>query len=137
MEAKPDTSRILMSEVLKGQVPELGDSNFAEIAAGMVTVVADRIVGQQSVPLVGIMHSVLFDAQPEIEFRVALSEAFDIVEATDLHFNDIDMHHGTRIIKLRGPFQVSAARIQEIDSSGQVCTLMLSLKRLVGDKLRG
>lgn len=126
-----------MSEALKGQIPELGDDSFAAIAAGMVTVVADRIVGQQSLPLVGILHSVLFDVQPEIEFKVTLVEAFDVVEATDLHFNDIDLHHGVRIVKLAGPFKVLAARIQEIDPSGQVCTLMLSLKRPTADKLRG
>ncbi len=86
MELKPDTSRILMSNALKGQVPELESEMVEQMQGQYVPVVADRRIGGQQLPLAGLLRTVLFDTSPEIEIKVELIEAIRAVKANDLVF---------------------------------------------------
>lgn len=130
MELKADPSKILMSETLKGQLPEL-ESEMAEQMQGQyVHVVADRRIAGQSLPLAGLLRTVLFDASPEIEFKVELSEALATVKAEKLTFESFELEHGEETLQMPGPFTVKAARIQEIDAATQTCVLALQLQRV-------
>ena len=131
---QPDTSRVLMSEILKGNVPELeGDGEEApvDLNVGHVVVIATkRTAGStQLSAIVGILRGVLFDVDPEIEFRVQLTEAMDIIETPGISFDGFELHHGERIIKIPGPYNVKTARIDEIAAAEQMCTLGLHLKK--------
>jgi hypothetical protein len=130
MEIKPDTSRVLMSDVLKGTIPELEDEIAKDPISGKhVIAIAHRVVAGKADGLVGILRGVLFGKDPEIAFRIELNDAMDIVDAPQLHFNGFEFHHGERIIKMPGPFLVEAARIDDISAQDQMCTLSLHLKR--------
>lgn len=120
-----------MSETLRGQLPELESDIAEQMHGNYVHVVADRRIGGQQVPLAGLLRTVLFDTQPEIEFKVELSEALATVQANDLVFEGFELQHGEETsLPMPGPFKVKAARIQEIDPVTQTCVLALQLQRV-------
>lgn len=134
MEIKADPTRLMMSEVLRGNVPDLENeqltgTEFVVTAEGWISFDGK----ESSTSLAGALHSVLFDIEPEIEFRVLLGRAFDVVEGKNLTFTGFTIQQHDRTIQLEGPFIVKAARISGIDSDTnpdtQMCILALSLKR--------
>jgi hypothetical protein len=127
LEVQPDTSKVLMSESLRGTVPDLEEGVAPDVQ--FVIAIGHRKVGNKEEPLVGSLVGVLFDQKPEIEIKVTVEEAINVIEAQNLSFEKFEMHHGERIFELVGPFSVSAARMQDFDVATQMCVLMLSLSR--------
>jgi hypothetical protein len=128
MEAKADTSRILMSEALRGQVPELeGEAETlqqeAVIASAMVQ------IGGKKTAIVGVVRFFLLGAEPELGFKVQLDDAFEVASAEQLQFLGFEVHHGERVLKVPGPFIIKDALVDEIDPASQLCVLSLGLKR--------
>jgi len=120
---------VLMSDVLKGQVPDLDDDVIDEQRNLRVIVIGEMIIGSSRSAITGILRGVLFDVDPEIEIRVDLSEAMGLIQASQLSFGGFELHHGTKIINMPGPFLVKAARLDEISPETQLCTLGLHLKK--------
>lgn len=131
MEMKFDNSHVLMSEVLRGQVPSLeGEHPVDQLAHQHVVVIAEKVVGGKAEGMVGILRGILLGTDPEIEFRAELREALEILKATNLSFNRFELHLGeSLVVPIPGPFIVKAARIDEISPSDQLCTLGLHLSR--------
>jgi len=129
---KVDTSHVLMSDVLRGQVPDLDEqieANTQDLARKHVLVVAEKTVGAHVSGIVGILRGALLGPEPEIEFRCQINEALDIIEASSLVFNKFELHHDERVLSVPGPFTVKAAKIDEISAQDQLCTLGLHLSR--------
>jgi len=132
---QPETSKVLMSEVLRGQVPaELEDEAIVQAAdqleGSVVTVVANIQFGSgKGTAVVGHLQSVLFDVEPELEFKVTLEDAFNVVSAAQLVFQGYELHYGDRVIKAPGPFLIKAARMDHLDVRNGLCVLGLGLKR--------
>lgn len=126
----PNNERVLMSEQLKGQVPEFDDERLDEIAGSFVHVIADRRFKGEPDPLVGMLKTILFNVEPELEFTVELAEAIRSVSTDGLTFGGFELHHGETDTKIPGPFSVVSARIQDIDPARQTCVLALHLKRV-------
>jgi hypothetical protein len=123
-------NRILASKELVGQIPDAQiDDELERLASGMIMVVADRIVDGKQLPITGVLSSVLFDNKPEIEIKMNTDDAFDVIEAQKQHFNTFELHKNERVVELKGPFLVTAARIQDIDSKTSMCVLALQLER--------
>ena len=132
MEMKADPSHVLMSEVLRGQVPELeGDQQLDPLAAAKhVVVIAEKVVGNKVEGMVGILRGILLGAAPEIEFRADLKECLEILKTSSLTFSKIELHYGEEIVvPIVGPFIVKAARIDEISPADGLCTLGLHLTK--------
>lgn len=127
----PNVDRVLMSDTLKGQVPELDDENvtdFDEIQSHHVIVVADKIVNNQRTGLVGVLRGLTLGAESEIQFRIDLDEALDIIDAPGLAFGGFELCHGEKkSVKIQGPFNVKSARLEDISVQDQLCTLGLHL----------
>lgn len=126
-----NTSHVLMSDALRGQIPELeGEERPDPFEGKHVVVVAQKVVGNASTGLVGVLRGVHLGVEPEIEFRIDLSEALGLVQAQDLSFNGFELHHGeSTVVKIPGPFIVKAARIDEISPAEQLCTIGLHLMK--------
>lgn len=126
-----DTPHVMMSEALKGQIPIIDDENalFEQAQEKLVIVVAEKLSSNKSTAVVGALRGLLLGADPEIEFRCELGEALSIIEEQSLVFNNFELRHGERKIKLPGPFVIKAARIDEISALDQMCTLGLHLSR--------
>jgi len=118
-----------MSDILKGQIPDIDADVIATEEKKAVIVIATAVVGNKVEPIVAILKGVLFAVEPEIELRIGLEEAFNVIQASNLTFNQLDLHLGERIVPMPGPFVVKQARIDEI--MDQMCTLGLHLKKQV------
>lgn len=130
MQMKADTSHILMSEMLRDQVPELDGEQLEEITAKHVTIIAERLVAGKSDPLIGVLRGIVTGDKPELEFRCEVSEALKVLQTKDLSFGRIELHHGEdTVVRLDGPFDVKAVRIDEILAHDQLCTLGLHLAK--------
>lgn len=131
MEIKPRTDGILMSEILRGQVPQLEDDLPVSTDDMFVTVVAMKhVAGKDPIAIVGSLKSVVFEVAPAIEFKVSLEDAFDVVEGQELWFSSIELHLASRIVTMGGPFAVTAAGVRlEVPADG-MCILSLSLARI-------
>jgi hypothetical protein len=123
-----------MSDSLQGNIPELEDEDFKQFEEQFVIVVANRTTSGKQLPITGTLQTVLFDEKPEIEIKVQLKDALDVIEAGDQVFEFFDLHHGERIVKMMGPFTVKAARIQDLNPTSQMCVLALQLKRIVAGR---
>ncbi len=130
MELKTDPTKILMSDALRGQLPELESDEIDQLSSQYVHVVVDRWVGQQQIPLIGLLKSVLFDLEPELEIKVELKEALSVVKARDLRVEGFELQHGEdETVTVPGPFNIKAARIEDINAQMQTCVLSLQLLR--------
>lgn len=131
MQMKVDNSHVLMSEVLKGQLPELEGMHPVDQAnVQHVVVIAEKIVGDTVQGMVGILRGILLGLDPEIEFRADLKESLEILKANNLKFTRFELHYGEDVlIPIVGPFIVKAARIDEISPVDHLCTLGLHLSR--------
>lgn len=130
MEMKADTNHVLMSDVLKGQVPELeGEHPVDQLHGKHVIVITERVIGDKVDGMVGILRGLMLGENPEIEFRCDIKEALAILKANSLSFNRFELHHGEDVVPVVGPFIVKAARIDEIVVQDQLCTLGLHLQR--------
>src|SRR3990167_7159243 len=120
-----NTSQVLMSDALRGQIPELeGEERPDPFEGKHVVVVAQKIVGQKESGLIGVLRGIHLGDEPEIEFRIDLTEALGLVQAQNLSFGGFELHHGeSTVVKIPGPFIVKAARIDEISPADQLCTI--------------
>lgn len=107
---------------LELEIPELLESSFVQVLAG-------RSMSGASAPLVGTLHSISLDVQPEIGMKVEISEALSTIRATELAFSGFDLVHDGTNTSIPGPFTVKAARVSDIDVVNQMCVLHLQLLR--------
>lgn len=131
MEMKAKTDHILMSEVLRGQVPELeGVHPVEQTEIKHVVLICERVIAGNVDGMVGILRGILLGQDPEIEFRADLRESLEILRASNLIFNRFELHYGEDVvIPIPGPFIVKAARIDEISPTDHLCTLGLHLTK--------
>src|SRR5579871_6313726 len=116
-EIKAETSKVLMSDVLRGRVPADLEDEAAVAAAdalerAVVSVIANVQIGTgKATAVCGILCSVLFEAEPELEFKVTLDDALALVQAAQPQLLGFELHHGDTVIKTPGPFLIKGARI--------------------------
>ena len=134
-ELRAETSKVLMSDILRGRVPEeLEDEAMAgaveALEKSVISVVANVQVGSgKATAVTGILQSVLFENEPELEFKLVLDDALAIVEAQQLQFLGFELHYGERVVKVPGPLIIKGARIDQIDTAHGLCVLSLGFKR--------
>lgn len=128
MEAKINTSKILMSDVLKGNVEELEEPAVDDLKNRFMTGV---LIVQDPVhfnSLVGSISTCLLDVHYELEIRVLMEDAFLAMKYwRDVKFSSYEIHYDKDIISIEGPLSISAIRVQEIDPGRQTCVLAMKL----------
>lgn len=125
-----DKSHVLMSDVLKGRVAELdARDDVSELMDDHVMVVAERVIKGAIDTMTGILRGVMFGIEPELEMRVDIKQAMEVVKAEDLSFKGFRLEHGDSVVEVPGPFVVKACRFDEISAEDQLCTLGLHLKK--------
>ena len=130
MEIKTDPSRLLMSDALRGRLPEELENEAAEtLEQSAVHVIAKFTVGDTGLAVIGLLRTVLFETEPELEFRTTLDDALTVVSAKSLQFQGFQLQYGDRTVDVPGPFLIKGARIDDISVGDQLCVLALGLKR--------
>lgn len=128
-----DTSRVLMSDSLKGQIPDIEEEQQSLI---------DRLIGVTATwksgdlddrTIFGSLRTFLMNKNGdfrELELRVLLDDALDMVSVVDVVFTKIELKHGERTLKSEGLSLVETRIIDiEVNSEPQMCTLALGLMR--------
>jgi hypothetical protein len=129
MQVKADNSRVLMSEALRGQLPDLDDAGPAALEGSYVHAVVDATIGDKQTAFVGILRSVLFGDRPEIELRLQLEEAIAFAKASSPVVTAVHLLHGDEEVELAGPFTVVGLRLDDINAVEQLCVMSLGLQR--------
>lgn len=128
MEAITDASKILMSDILKGNVEEIEEQNIDDLKNRFITCVLITKDPKHVESLVGSISSFLFDEHYELEIRVIMEDAFVTMKHwRDLKFKTLTLHYGTDFIDIEQTLTISAIRIQEIDPGRQTCVLAMKL----------
>ena len=120
-------SKIMMSKELLQQLPELSEESLTPALKSIALVYFHDEANDFE--LSGPVFSFAATEEPEIELKVDLKKAIDVLSKKDfLNFDRVSLLHKDAIINLEGSFCVFAARIFELDFEKQSCILMLWLK---------
>lgn len=135
MSCMPD-NKVFMSDSLNDLVddtsflPESEEKKFVHVILNDDSHNSDKVL-----PVVGLLQTVLFSDMPEIEFKVALDVGLETLckhaKTTDPVFRQpvkIEIHHGENVMKLSGSYKARAVRLQDVDTSSQMCVLAMQLE---------
>jgi hypothetical protein len=128
-----DESRLLVSDELNGII-----SDEPPMLPGVVIATLTYDVGTGKSFLVGVLRSVLFGDEHEIEVEVSLVDAMALVyDRGDIVFDSFELKAGTVTDVTQGKFQVSALRMSDINAAENTCVLGFLLKRPSSDLITG
>lgn len=132
-----NNDRVLMSDTLKGNVPEIEGTELEEMAANYIMVVIERQLGADVTAVVGTLRSVMCDDESvELEVNTELDEALIFIRHSEQGGSDINMtvagvelHPGEDDpIRFDRCYLVTGCRLMDIDYRRAMCTLLLQLK---------
>ncbi len=125
----PSTDRILMSDTLRGNVPALeNDEQVQDVESdNYVFVTAEKISNHERTAVIGILRGIELGIEPQVEMRLSIVHALDIIETRGLLFGGFELKTLDRVVNIPGPFKVKSARLFDIDTIAQMCTLGLHL----------
>lgn len=139
-EAKPDRSKILMSDALKELLPsELSESaSLIDLAENMVMVTIGTRTIEGEEPIVGSLASIMFAGEElELDVHITMEDAAKIVASAplvsdrkllDFTFISITMNKQEFTFKQDQAFKNAGVRIGSFDHRRRMCTLMMNLR---------
>lgn len=134
-----NTSNILMSDVLKGNVPMLESDEIELLANQSIMVIMNIHINDEPNVIVGALHSIMSDQGGfELELKAQLSEALQIImnsnmckSKINLVVTNFELHKGEKepivFQKESEPFTIKGSRLMSIDYINDMCTLMINL----------
>lgn len=139
-EAKAHTSRILMSDVLKGVMPDdvLATDDVAAVAQNFTIVILGCSIQGDESPMVGTLDSVMFQEHIlELSVKVELDTALSMLKAApclaggpiDIRFNFIELHNGEDITRFEPTdgMTIKGVCVEQVDHHRRMCMLLLNL----------
>lgn len=125
--------KLMMSEELVGQVPELEDEEINKLINHLVLVSIED--GNTGLEIAGPAAAVLFSEEPELEIKMSIAAAVNVL-VNKPRLNDIKsikvLHEGV-MASVEGDFYVDLAKILDINLDEQTCLLALGLKKNQAD----
>ena len=122
-----DESKLLVSDEL---VDVLADEPHTLPGVIIATLSLTYDEAKQSY-LVGVLRSVLFGDEHEVEVAVSLDDAMPLVaDRSDVVVNSFELKRGAVTDVTQGKFHLSALRISDINAVENTCVLGFLLKRL-------
>jgi hypothetical protein len=129
-----DSNRLLMSDSIKGMVPELEDDQIEQLSDSYVMTTFQFLLEGTEKILGGSLVGISLENLEEIKLdvRVNLGDAYDIIkkyveETSRLSCGMFYMHLGDSEIPFSGPFEVSRPKIHDFDHQNKMCTLGVDL----------
>lgn len=122
-----ENDRILASADIADRIDDV--DQIDRLAASYVIVVIDRRVAGEMRPISGILNSVLLDEKIELDVKIQLTDALDVLQTTGTQrIVGFELHHGERIVPVnKGTMMIVAARLQDIEPKTQMCSLAMQL----------
>jgi len=120
-----DEERVLASEELLDQVPEL--SQMQSIMDELLLVYMKDC--NSDLEITGPASSVLVSDAPEIEIKMSISSAYEVLQSKEsISIDSIKMAHKKKLINIDGNYRIDAAKILDINVDSQTCILAIGLK---------
>lgn len=126
------SNRLLMSDALKGMVPELEEDQIHTYSDGFVVTTLEVYDGENSTLIVGSLDGFSQDENTEIKLdvRVEVKEAFYVIKkytSTRLSSRVLYLHLGDDEISFQGPYKISNPKMMSFDHQNRMCTLGVDL----------
>ena len=130
-----NSNRVLMSDSLKGLVPELEEESFASFNDAFVVMTLEISTFEGSQIVIGSLDGISFESLSElkIDIRVNVKEAYDIIKLytkTGISSRMLLLHLGDDEISLQGPYKISNPKMMSFDHQNRMCTLGLDLIKI-------
>jgi hypothetical protein len=129
---EPKVDRILMSDSLQGNMPELEGGQVEEMAASFVIVTINvDFPGKGMLGFAGSLRSLMYDGKTvELETAVQLDDGLRFLEDPKGWLLQFVLHPGEDepIKRFETPHSVEGCRLMDIDYRRGMCTLLLQLK---------
>jgi hypothetical protein len=129
MAIRPIIDRVLMSEDLKAIIGNDEGSLEPVPSPDPIIVVVDWIVGSSERPFTGILQSIDLGNEIVVSLRVQVDDAFAFLSSSERNVGYVELHHGTVVTKIDGPFTPHQVRMSELDPVNQTCTLGFAVKQ--------
>ena len=129
------TSRLLMSDFLKGQVPSLETDSTKSLDDNFIIVVIEFKVeeGSDRLLLGSLAGFGSEEAVVKIDIRVTVVDAFAIVkrclECSITECDGYQLHLGENMTRQQGPFRMMSPKVMDFDHANKMCTLAVDLIR--------
>lgn len=127
-----DNGRLLMSDSLVGQIPDLDEDTVRGLEDSFVMAVLHVVTEKGAEPVVGSVVGVSFESDKLInmDIRTGLSEAFDLLRSyssVQLRCEELLMKMGDTELSRTGPFTFTSLKILDFDHPTKMCTLGMDL----------
>lgn len=128
-----DGNRLLMSDSLKGVVPELEDDLLRQMEDALIFASFHLVCGEKSEALTAmLLGCALEDSVIKVDMRLETPEAyqwFSSFVSNQWTCPLLLLNHGDSIIELRGPFNVKCPRLFDVDRKNNTSSIGIDLFR--------
>jgi len=127
------TSKLLMSDSLKGTVPEFEDAEVGEQSKNFIIAILEIVINKSKTePLMGSLVGIELGDNVKIDFKMLLSDAFSTIGLFNqgkIDINSIQLHLLNDVMYIDGPFKITSMKLIDIDQTLQLCVLAIDLTR--------
>jgi len=132
-------NRLLMSDDLRGKVPELDDDILKQYESNFVFGVLEGVDPDNGNDMVGNLVGLALEEIVKWDFRVNLTTALRFISkyAIDDHTRQpvipcsgFQLFLGDDAIRFPGPFVVVRPKMYDVDNNTKLCTLAVDLMRV-------
>jgi hypothetical protein len=128
------TNRLLMSDSIRGMIPELEEEYVASLSDScvIITLELQSELSEPFTTLSGILVGISMETVSliKIDIRTRLNEAYDTIKkysTSGLSCRMFYMHLEDNQISLSGPYKISSSKILDVDHQNKMCTLGVDL----------
>jgi len=124
-------NRLLMSDSLKGMIPDLEDDQLKSLSDAFVIATVEMLFDQNIEIIAGSLVGVsLENFESKIDIRVSLKDAYEIIKkfkTSRLSCRVFYLHRGDDEICFEGSYKISSAKIMDFDRQLKMCTVGFDL----------
>lgn len=128
-------NRLLMSDSLKGMVPELED-DATQTAAGIANSFVIAVLEMRSAELIaGSLDGIsIEDNSIKVDVKVNIDNAYDLMimmsNGARPVCEAIQLHKGDKMHRIPGPYEMTTPKMFGIDPPSKLCVLAVDLIRI-------
>jgi hypothetical protein len=127
-----DGNRLLMSDSLRGMVPELEEEQFQAFQDAFVIVAVLLNDGNQTLEATGNLVGLSMENRDliKLDVRVSIEDAYRAVGrhiSGELKCDAVQLLLASDGIRINGPRRVAALKMFDIDHNNKMCTLAIDL----------
>lgn len=129
---RTDSDTLMMSEELKGQIPDLSEDD--DVNNSFIIVVIDLQCNESRQPLVGSLVGIKHDVCTKIDMRSSMKTAYTvfsyITNGGKALCDSFQLQLGDQEVTFTGPYELLSPAIIDVDSTNKMCTLAVDLVKM-------